>query len=359
MIKDYILWNWALLLVLAAFAVSLKETVFLDKHTIRRFYILIVMIFLLSIVVYAEFYLTDLGKSREIRTVLMAIRYSATPFILALVIYTLIRELRWFIFIPAIFLGVINFLSIFNGIVFRVDEDHSFHRGPLGYLPFVMVGLYCTFLIYILVKRSNRQMLEIFPIAFLGLSFASGLVLPFVYGRDYSKIFCSTIAIALYVYYVFLILQLTKIDALTGLLNRQAYYADIEKTPENIKAVVSIDMNGLKAINDNGGHEAGDKALVTLATCILRARKRRQLCYRLGGDEFVIICRQTSKEEALQLVENIKKRVAETKYSCSIGYSHSGNGTVSVNDLLRESDEMMYAEKARYYMDSRKDRRLR
>ena len=359
MIKQYILWNWGMILILAAFAVSLKETVFLDKTTIRRMYILIVAVFLLSLVVFAEFYLTDLGGHANARLVLMAIRYSATPFILAMVIFTLVKELRWFIFLPAMGLAVINVLSIFNGLVFSIGDDGVFRRGPLGYLPFIMVGLYCVFLIYILIKRSNKQVLEIIPIAFLGFSFASGLVLPFIYGRDYSRIFCTTIAIALYVYYVFSILKLTKVDALTGLLNRQAYYADISSDPEEITAVVSIDMNGLKAINDNGGHKAGDQALTALAMCILRARKRNQLCYRLGGDEFVIICRKTSQAEMLQLVENLKKQVAETKYSCSVGCSHLDDGAASVDDLLQRSDSMMYAEKAAYYRNSGRDRRHR
>lgn len=359
MIKQYILWNWGMILILAAFAVSLKETVFLDKTTIRRMYILIVAVFLLSLVVFAEFYLTDLGGHAKARLVLMAVRYSATPFILAMVIFTLVKELRWFIFLPAIGLAVINVLSIFNGLVFSIGADGVFRRGPLGYLPFIMVGLYCVFLIYILIKRSNKQVLEIIPIAFLGFSFASGLVLPFIYGRDYSRIFCTTIAIALYVYYVFSILKLTKVDALTGLLNRQAYYADISSDPEEITAVVSVDMNGLKAINDNGGHKAGDEALTALAMCILRARKRNQLCYRLGGDEFVIICRETSQAEMLQLVENLKNQVAETKYSCSVGCSHLDDGAASVDDLLQRSDSMMYAEKAAYYRSTGRDRRRR
>lgn len=359
MIKDYILWNWGLILVLVAFAISLRETVFLDKKTIRRMYILIVEVFLLSIVVAAEFYLTDTGGSVTIRTILMAIRYTATPLIIAQVIFSLIKKARWFVFIPAAVLAVIDIISIFNGVVFKVTEDSSLIRGPLGYFPYIVVGLYCVFLIYIMIRRSNKQVLEIIPIAFLAFSFLSGLVLPFVYGRDYSKIFCLTIAIALYVYYVFMILQLTKIDSLTGLLNRQAFYGDTKKSPETITAVISIDMNGLKAINDNSGHVAGDEALVTLSLCFLRARKRRQLCYRIGGDEFLIVCRQTSKSETIELVESIKKQVAGTKYSCSIGYSHIDDGADSLDDLVQRSDEMMYEDKAQYYMNSGKSSRYR
>ena len=359
MIKEYLIWNWALLLVLAAFGISLMETVFLDKTTIRRMYVLIVAVFLLSIVVFAEFYMADLGQYADIRVVLMAIRYSATPFIIAQVIYTFTKKLSWFIFVPAIILALMDALSIFNGLVFSISADNIFHRGPLGTLPFIMVGMYGVFLIYMMIKQSNKQKLEIIPIAFLGFAVLSGVILPFVYGSDYSHIFCTTIAIGLYVYYVFSILQLTKKDSLTGLLNRQTYYADIENDPESITAMILIDMNDLKTINDSNGHTAGDEALKTLALCILSVLRRRQLCYRIGGDEFVVVCRKTSQKEMLQIVEDIKKHVADTRYSCSVGYSHITDGAESTDALLQKSDKMMYAEKANYYKNSGRDRRQR
>ena len=357
MIKEYILLNWSLILVLLGFAVSLKETVFLDKTIIKRCYILIVAIFILSLVVYEEFYLTDLGGHRLTRLILMGIRYSATPFIIAMVIYTLVKKQRWFIFVPAIILGLINILSVFNGLVFSIGNKDELYRGPLGYLPYIVVGMYSVFLIYILIRRSNKQIIEMIPIAFLGFAFGSGLVLPFIYGKDYSRIFCPTVAIALFVYYVFSILQITKKDPLTGLLNRQAYYADIENNPENITALISVDMNGLKALNDSFGHAVGDEGLVTLALCFKRALKNRHMCYRVGGDEFIIVCRKTSKEEMIKLVETIRKYVSETEYGCSIGCSHISDGADSIDALLQESDEEMYKEKAGYYKDAKRDRR--
>ncbi|MCR5632467.1 MAG: hypothetical protein K6F60_03135 [Eubacterium sp.] len=70
------------------------------------------------------------------------------------------------------------------------------------------------------------------------MAFTSGLVLPFVLGKDYSKLFCVTITIALFVYYVFLILQLTEKDALTGLLNRQSFYSATSNDEKEINAKV-------------------------------------------------------------------------------------------------------------------------
>ena len=188
MVSNYFLQNWTLILILLAFTAALKMTVFLDRKTIQRMYVLIGQIFFLSIIVYLEFQLGDLGTHRTLRLALMAVRYSATPFIIAQVIYTLVKRFRPFIFIPAIILALINFSSIFINSVFSIDDAHNFHRGPLGFLPFVVAGLYCVFLVYILIKRSNKKSIEIIPIVFLCFALFSGLVLPFVYGKAYAHI---------------------------------------------------------------------------------------------------------------------------------------------------------------------------
>ncbi|MCR5543056.1 MAG: hypothetical protein K6F55_02830 [Eubacterium sp.] len=90
-------------------------------------------------------------------------------------------------FIPAILLTIIDLVSVFTGIVFSVDESGTLHRGPLGYLPYIMVGGYAVLLVYMLLKRSNKRPAEIIPIMFLCFAFASGLIMPFILGKDYSK----------------------------------------------------------------------------------------------------------------------------------------------------------------------------
>ena len=351
--KNYVLQNWILILVLVAFIIILATTAFLDKKSTRRLYILIASVFALSICVFTEFYLEEDAKYKMVRTVLMSIRYSATPFIIAQIIYSLVKRIKIFVFIPAALLLIIDIVSIFTGIVFSINDANELVRGPLGYLPFIVAGLYCAFLIYILVKRSNRRSLEIIPIVFLASAFVSGLVFPFVFGSAFSQIFCSTIAMALFVYYVFSILQLTKKDALTGLLNRQAYYVETGRSLKDITAIISLDMNGLKKINDTYGHDTGDEALVTLALCFARACKSKQSAYRMGGDELAIVCRKTSEEEVIALVERIKKYVAETKYTCSIGYSYCEGKFEQSDDLLKASDEQMYLDKAEFYKNQK------
>lgn len=359
MFKEYLLQNWPLILILLAFAISLNITVFLKRKTVIIMSILIVFIFLLSIVVYLEFYFAQTGEHQFARKIMMAIRYSATPFIIAQVILALAKKQKWFIILPAVALLIIDIVSIPTGIVFDIADnaEHTIIRGPLGYLPYIITGLYCAFLIYILVARSNKRFLEIIPIAFLGLAFLSGLIFPFIFGAHFSTIFCVTIAIALYVYHEFSIHQITKVDTLTGLLNRAAYFADLNKDKDAIRAIINIDMNGLKVLNDTQGHLAGDEALIALALCFNKSCKRRQSAYRLGGDEFMIICRKNTLEEVKELVDRIKKSVSATKYSCSIGYSYSEDGKKSVDEMIKESDRMMYEEKQLYYKQTGKNRR--
>ena len=190
---EYLLQNWALILVLLAFAIMLRITVFLDKHTVIRMYVLIVVVFLLSICVYTEFHLGEIGQLKELRVTMVAVRYSATPILLSLILFTLVKRARWYVLVPALLLAVVNFISIFTGIVFSFDDAGELVRGPLGYLPYVGVGVYSFFLVFILIKQSNKQISEIIPIAFLAFAFASGLIFPFIIGKDYSKIFCTTI----------------------------------------------------------------------------------------------------------------------------------------------------------------------
>ena len=347
--KSYILHNWILVLILATFAIILATTAFLDKKSTRRTYELIAFIFILSIAVFVEFLFEDNIEYRTLRLWLMAFRYSATPIIIAQVLMALVKKLKGFIFIPAGALLIIDIVSVFTGIVFGINDENKLVRGPLGYIPFIVAGLYCAFLIYLLIKRSNKRALEIIPICVLATAFISGLVFPFLLGSNFSQIFCSTIAVAFFIYYMFSILQLTKKDGLTGLLNRQAYYAETTKSRKDITAIISLDMNGLKKVNDTYGHDAGDEALVTLAICFTKAVKVKQSVYRMGGDEFAIVCRKTSEKEVSELIDRINRYVAETQYTVSIGYSYLKDSSETLDELLKLSDEEMYEHKAEFY----------
>ncbi|MCR5527767.1 MAG: hypothetical protein K6F49_00955 [Saccharofermentans sp.] len=161
---EYVIQNWALILVLLGFATSLISTVFLEKKIILRMYALIAQVFLLSIVVFLEFRFADHAEHRVLRTSLTALRYSATPFLIAQIIFTIVKRQRWFIFIPAILLTIVDLISVPTGVVFRIDETAAVHRGPLGLLPYIVVGFYCAMLIVLMIQHSSKGTTEKMPI---------------------------------------------------------------------------------------------------------------------------------------------------------------------------------------------------
>ncbi len=90
------------------------------------------------------------------------------------------------------------------------------------------------------------------------------------------------------------IVQLSRVDALTGLLNRRAFLEELERrlgTPENAErpaALLYLDLDNFKQLNDNDGHSAGDEALQAFAQILRENTRSADLVARLGGDEFVV-----------------------------------------------------------------------
>lgn len=147
-----------------------------------------------------------------------------------------------------------------------------------------------------------------------------------------------------------------RLDTLTGLLNRQAFYDDCAALGKNIKAVASLDMNGLKELNDSLGHQAGDEALKKIGQCLHSFMSRRMSAYRIGGDEFAILFFHDDEAEIAVFEKKVKEKLAKDGCSVSVGYAVCGRDR-GLNETIAESDRMMYEDKARYYETSGRDRR--
>ena len=102
MIKELIIQNWENILVLLAFAILLRTTVFLDKRTILRMYALILALFIFSMIVFLEFSLENLDEMPKLRLVLMDIRYSTPRFIIAFITYCLGIQVPWGVFVSSV-----------------------------------------------------------------------------------------------------------------------------------------------------------------------------------------------------------------------------------------------------------------
>lgn len=158
-------------------------------------------------------------------------------------------------------------------------------------------------------------------------------------------------------------------DGLTGLPGRELFKDRLEQAvihaardPNFCFAVLYIDLDGFKAVNDTLGHAIGDNLLVTVARQLERCVRERDTAARLSGDEFVILFEYLfHREDAIQLAERVVRDLAisvnvagkEVSVGASIGVVLSGQ-QLRARDLLDAADRAMYqakaAGKARYHV---------
>lgn len=147
-------------------------------------------------------------------------------------------------------------------------------------------------------------------------------------------------------------------DPLTGVGNRRALdeRMSVAHDAGRSVAVVAIDVDNLKVINDSYGHARGDEVLQRVGQLLTEQCRAEDVVARAGGDEFVVVLDNPDERGARELVERIKTaadRVAATAdkpwfdmLRLSIGQASSTDGT-AIADLLTEADSRMYAEKRR------------
>ena len=144
-------------------------------------------------------------------------------------------------------------------------------------------------------------------------------------------------------------------DQLTDCKNRKALdWAYTEKLGKYFPlAVVMCDLNGLKEINDQKGHDAGDKFIVQTEQTLKSVFGKRHV-YRLGGDEFIAVLPNITHPAFQKLLETAKSQLGVT---ASLGTTISGTKDTDFESLLKAADAQMYENKKQYYISAGNDRR--
>jgi diguanylate cyclase (GGDEF)-like protein len=151
-------------------------------------------------------------------------------------------------------------------------------------------------------------------------------------------------------------------DGLTGLANRAQLLSRIEiaiarnQRHGESSAVIFLDLDGFKPVNDQYGHAIGDRVLVEVARRLEQiASRRSDLVVRLGGDEIVILCEDTAAKGAAHIVAQIRSALTKPieiragltlTVGISVGVAIADTAAAAPNDLLRDADTAMYSDKA-------------
>ncbi|MBP5610917.1 MAG: GGDEF domain-containing protein, partial [Clostridia bacterium] len=284
----------------------------------------ILLLFIELVVYTVELWTQDFATLSLARPMLTAVKYSLYPYILfVLTMITVKSQLSWqknfLLLLPATIAVPLYFTSQWTHLVCYYSENNKWAPGPLRYLPY---GIFIFYIILFLVRnvfflRSETRQIR-WILYFIIFTPAIGVPLYLItdYSDDYSALFTSSIVL----YYLFIYLHFARFDPLTGLLNRQVYYFDMNSGSGRITYAVSIDLNDLKLINDSYGHDAGDAALKTVAAVLKKNVGRNGTLYRIGGDEFVIFYHGVDESAVVQAIEKMRGEMEKTPYVCAFGY---------------------------------------
>ena len=144
-------------------------------------------------------------------------------------------------------------------------------------------------------------------------------------------------------------------DMLTGLRNRRGYTEIIESLPAEAQVGVAfVDINSLKAVNDELGHKAGDELIKKVADILKKTVKKGTAC-RISGDEFVCIVENVDREAFEYSMTRLKSEVLYNDRIAAVGHD-IGKGK-DFRELVKSAEKMMYQDKERYYRETGKDRR--
>jgi diguanylate cyclase (GGDEF)-like protein len=174
-------------------------------------------------------------------------------------------------------------------------------------------------------------------------------------------LFCFGCTIMMTFFYIHSMQALISVDSLTRLNNRGQInrYMEQLRYRENMQLyVMMIDIDRFKEINDTCGHAEGDRALTVIGRCLNEVSTRNIIPYRVGGDEFTILFADQGEETVRKTLERLKESVAAAGYHVAVGYTMN-RGVESLDELLRDSDQNMYKDKADFYQQKGHDRRTR
>ncbi len=230
--------------------------------------------------------------------------------------------------------------------LFFIDVQNNYHRGNLFFLYLVSYFLAVLYLLYETLRYSRKGFIQhkifayILSVCFLFLS-------SFQVFNAEIYITRITVVFSLCIYYAYS-LELTNLfDKHTSLLNHGTYLRKIQEL-KAYQTVIILDIDDFKLINDNYGHQYGDKCLSIVSRNIKIVFENYGQCYRIGGDEFAVVLRKSVDVESLikrfdEAVDNSFKN-DPVQLSVSTGYARCEKNDF-FEKVIQKADFNMYSVK--------------
>ncbi len=318
-----------------------------DKKLERNFTIALILTFLLVICDIIDVYLSGFSTLNNFRYLSSILGYIIRPSVLAVTISLLFgthyKHLNKLLWVPIAINAVLLFSTPWTHIVFYFDANNDFHRGPLGYMSHFMGIMYLSILVFLVAFLSKEiGKLEVLTALYISWLCIVATILESVFGFKY--ILPGAMITSLTIYYLYLYVKMNNVDVMTDLFNRRNFYNDLEKLGSTPMAIIIIDLNNLKKINDTLGHAQGDKAICIVAKVLKAPEGKNFRVYRIGGDEFAVLGIRQDIEEVEAYIKEVKEAMAKTEFGISMGYALTDDYN-SFDEAFSVADKLMYEDK--------------
>lgn len=258
---------------------------------------------------------------------------------------------------PLIINMVAVLISPFLKTVFYISENNIYQRGIMFFIPVVVAYFYllCSF-IFVYINKERINQTEYFPLLLFGIvPEICGVIQSIFYGP---LLMWSSITLSMVIAYIYLQQRMMHIDYLTGAWTREKLYIYLARLIKQNKlkkfAVVFIDLDDFKEINDSHGHNVGDEALKVVVNLIRKELPKGGNIARYGGDEFVLILEEVGNEEVEIILDKImdafkshnKALTSLYQLRYSYGYQcYNPELKMSIDEYINYVDQLMYRDK--------------
>lgn len=348
-ITDLLLENFTVICLAVGLGIIILTNKSLDAHTNHSFALFVLLVLILDLADITDLYLSKLPQLSPLRYVSSIIGYTVRPASLVVIIGILLRhkKMGFVLWIPIILVALVAITSPFTHIMFWFGSHNQFNRGPLGYLAHIVSGVYMALLIFLTIKMHRHfTSSEIFVVLYIAVVCVGATTLESLLS-GHKFLLTGAMISSCALYYIIIYVETYKRDSLTGLINRQSFYYDIARLKNKPMAVISADLNGLKDINDNHGHSAGDKALLNMGNAMLAKSGKGFTAYRVGGDEFMALGKEQTAEAVDKYIADIRAALEEDGMTASFGVAFYSVGD-NFDEVCNRADAKMYEDKKHY-----------
>lgn len=264
---------------------------------------------------------------------------------------------HWWINVPFILEALLILTSELTHLVFYVDRNNVYSRGPLNVVTYIVPVFYVGgSLIEVFMVSRKKPSYKFYPFIYFSLLAFAGMGIQLVLGVPVIWV-CA--AITLTMTYIQLQTELRFRDPYTGMFNNAHLNVVIDECIANGKSLVGImaDINQFRKINAVWGNGIGDYVILELAELLISKPDRKWIAIRNSGDEFILLSDTATLEEANTLIHNLKEELqkrndaSSESYNMSVamGIAYMGDADANKQRFISEMEASMNKDKQSYY----------